>query len=144
MVSLAIETGRSIHEDYGPGLFEAVYESILCHRLQSFGLGVERQKIVPVIVDGLSIRQGFRADLIVEEALLIELKSLERLRPLHGKQGLTYLRLLDLPVGLLMNFGGETLDEGLRRVENRRASPCPAGQPLPLPLSPSDVRHSLS
>ena len=80
---------------------------------------VERQKLVPIRFEGLVIDGGFRADLLVEGKLLIELKSVEKFSPVHAKQVLTYLRFLDLPVGLLMNFGADTFREGLRRVVNQ-------------------------
>ncbi|WP_353204355.1 GxxExxY protein [Sphingomonas sp.] len=75
-----------------------------------------------IVIDGVAIENGFRADLVVENALLIALKSIDRLSAVHAKQGLTYLRFLDLPLGLLMNFGGETFKEGLRRVVNQHGS----------------------
>ena len=84
---------------------------------------VERQKPVPIRIDGLLIDGGFRADLLIEGRLLIELKSVERLTAVHSKQVLTYLRFLELPVGLLMNFGGETFKEGLKRIVNRYSAP---------------------
>ena len=81
-------------------------------------LKVERQKPIPIIVDGIKFNEGFRADLLVNELLLIELKSVETFLPVHAKQLLTYLRLLDLPVGFLINFGGETFKEGVKRILN--------------------------
>ena len=83
---------------------------------------VERQKTIAIRFDGVQVDAGFRADLIVEGALLIELKSIDRLAPVHGKPVLTYLRFLELPVGLLMNFGGETFKEGLRRIVNNHVN----------------------
>lgn len=77
--------------------------------------------MIPIVVDGLQIEQGFRADVIVENTLLIEIKSVDRLAPVHAKQVLTYLRFLDLRLGLLMNFGGETLKDGLKRIVNNYA-----------------------
>ena len=82
---------------------------------------VERQKIIPIRFEGLTIVEGFRADLIVGGCLLIELKSVERLAPVHGKQVLTYLRFLGLPLGLLMNFGADAFREGLRCIVNGHA-----------------------
>src|SRR3546814_20201199 len=82
------------------------------------GARVERQKPIPIRYDGLELPEGFRADLLIEGRLLVELKSVERIAPLHGKQVLTYLRLLDLPLGLLINFGGATFREGVRRIAN--------------------------
>lgn len=119
--SIAIDCGLQIHRRLGPGLLESAYEAVLVHVLERRGLTVERQKLVAIRYDELVVEAGFRADLVVEDVLLIELKSVERLAPVHGKQVLTYLRLLDLRLGLLMNFGGETLKEGLRRIVNNHA-----------------------
>ena len=86
--------------------------------LKRAGLAVERQKILPIRWDGIALDEGFRADLLVEGRSLVELKSVEALSRVHGKQVLTYLRLLALPLGLLMNFGGATFKEGIRRISN--------------------------
>ena len=115
---IAIDCGLNIHRRIGPGLLESAYESVLAHALEKRGLRVARQKLISIRFDGMIIDAGFRADLIVEDLLLIELKSIDRLAPVHGKQVLTYLRFLELPVGLLMNFGGETFKEGLKRIVN--------------------------
>ena len=84
-------------------------------------MNVERQKPLPIVFDGMALAEGFRVDLLVEGQLIIEVKSVERLSPLHSKQLLTYLRLAKQPVGLLMNFGAETFKEGLRRIVNGAA-----------------------
>lgn len=118
VAATAVDCGLRIHRELGPGLLESAYEAVLAHALQQRGLAVERQKLIPISFEGLIVEGGFRADLLVEGALLIELKSIERLAPIHGKQVLTYLRFLDLSLGLLMNFGGETFKEGLRRIVN--------------------------
>ena len=123
LATIAIDCGLKVHQRIGPGLLESAYEIVLAHALEQRGLSVERQKLVPIRVDAVLIDGGFRADLLIEGKLLIELKSVERLTGVHGKQVLTYLRFLDLPVGLLMNFGGETFKEGLKRVVNRYAAP---------------------
>lgn len=123
IATIAIDCGLKIHQQLGPGLLESAYEAVLAHSLEQRGLRVERQKLIPITFEGLTIEGGFRADILVEKKLLIELKSIDRLAPVHGKQVLTYLRFLELPVGLLMNFGGETFKEGLRRiVTNHTAS----------------------
>ncbi len=90
----------------------------MAHGLAKRGLAVERQRPVPIHYDGVTVDEGFRLDLLVEGKLLIELKSVERLAPVHGKQVLTYLRLMDLSLGLLMNFGAPTFREGLKRIVN--------------------------
>jgi len=116
LASVAIDCAVALHRQLGPGLLESVYELVLTEKLRRAGLGVERQKAVPIEIDGLCIADAFRIDLLVEDKLIIEIKSIERLAPIHTKQVLTYLRLMKLPLGLLMNFGQETLRDGLRRV----------------------------
>lgn len=113
-----VDCAYHLHCEVGPGLLESVYETVLAKRLIERGFHVERQKAIPIVVDGLDFAEGFKADLLVEERLLVELKSVERLASVHGKQVLTYLRLLKLPLGLLINFGGATLKEGIRRIVN--------------------------
>jgi GxxExxY protein len=118
LASIAIDCGLKAHQRLGPGLLETAYERILAHKLSMRGLSVETQVLMPIEVDGLTVDQGFRADILVERALLIEVKSIEKLAPVHGKQVLTYLRFMNLPLGLLMNFSGMTFREGLRRIVN--------------------------
>ena len=113
-----IDAAIRIHRDLGPGLLESVYHAVLARALEKRGLHVERQPVVRFEYDGLVFDEGFRADLLVDHDVIVELKSVERLAPVHGKQLLTYLRLMNKPVGLLINFGGNTLKEGLRRVVN--------------------------
>ena len=113
-----IDCGFHIHNQLGPGLLESVYEAVLAQSLTQAGLSIERQKIVPIVFNGLVIQEGFRADLIVEGRLIIEIKSVDKLAGIHGKQLLTYLRLMNLPLGLLMNFSQELYKDGLRRVSN--------------------------
>ena len=114
VATIAVDCGFRIHRDLGPGLLESVYEAVLADRLRRSGLAVERQRPISFSYEGVVFNEGFRADLLVEGALIIELKSVERLAPVHGKQLLTYLRLAGQPLGLLMNFGAETFKEGLR------------------------------
>lgn len=118
IASIAVDCGFQIHEGLGPGLLESVYEAVLAQGLARHGLSVERQKPIPIRFHNLIIDEGFRADLLVEGVLLIELKCTERFAPVHGKQLLTYLRLMNLPLGLLMNFGAATFREGIKRVVN--------------------------
>ena len=115
---IAIDIGLGVHRTLGPGLFESVYEAVLAMELSQAGLSVVRQAPVTVQYDDVPLGDGFRVDLLIEDRLVIEVKSIERLSPLHNKQLLTYLRLLDQPLGLLMNFGGETFRDGLRRIVN--------------------------
>lgn len=117
----ALKAGLEIHRDLGPGLLESAYEALMEASLTRQGLQVERQKAISLTFREVKLDDAFRADLIVEGTLLIELKSVERIAPVHGKQVLTYLRLLDLPLGLLLNFGAPTLKEGARRILNPRA-----------------------
>ena len=113
-----IDAAICIHRGLGPGLLEMVYEAILAKELERRGLTVERQKVVPFEYDGMHFDEGLRVDLLVDGRVVVELKSVERVAPVHGKQLLTYLRLLKLPLGLLINFGGATLREGVQRVVN--------------------------
>ena len=110
-----------IHKKLGPGLLESVYEAVLYKKLKQEGLFVERQKPVDFVFEGISFQEGFRVDLLVEKTVVVELKSVEKTAPVHSKQILTYLRLLNLEVGLLINFGGATLKEGLERIVNNYA-----------------------
>lgn len=116
-----VDCGFAIHRDLGPGLLESVYESLLAQSLERGGLRIARQKAISFEYNGLRLDEAFRADLLVEDQLLLELKSIEKLAPVHTKQTLTYLRLMDLPLGLLMNFGAATFKEGIQRVLNKRA-----------------------
>lgn len=116
--ALVVDTAFHLHKDLGPGLLESVYEAVLAKALENRGLRVERQKPVPIKYEGLQFDEGFRADLLVESSLLVELKSVEEFVPVHGKQVLTYLRLLSLPLGLLINFGAKTFKDGIKRIVN--------------------------
>ena len=118
LATVAVDCGFKLHERLGPGLLESVYEAILFESLARRGLSVERQKSITICFDDFVINEGFRADLLVEGILLIELKSVERIAAVHGKQVLTYLRLMNLPLGLLMNFGAATFREGIKRIVN--------------------------
>ncbi len=122
-----VDAAMKIHIDLGPGLLESVYEMVLAKALQKRGFHVERQKVIRFEYDGIVFEEGFRADLLVESQVIVELKSVEKLIPVHSKQLLTYLRLMNLSVGFLINFGGATLSEGLHRIVNK----------LPAAASPS-------
>ena len=113
-----LDVALRLHRELGPGLLESVYEALLAARLERMGYAVQRQVPISVEFDGIRLEAAFRADLIVDGRLLVEVKSVEHLMPVHGKQVLTYLRLMKQPVGLLINFGGETLKEGVRRIVN--------------------------
>ena len=114
----AIDCGYHLHRRLGPDLFESVYETLLADAISKRGLAVERQRLIDIEFDGLKIPGAFKVDLLVEGVLLIELKSVERATPVHLKQALTYLRLMGLPLGLVMNFGEARFGDGLKRVVN--------------------------
>ena len=114
----AVDCGFKIHSELGPGLLESVYEGLLSRMLEKRGLRVERQKPITFEFDGVTYDDAFRTDILVEDALLIEVKSVERTAPVHIKQVLTYLRLTKLPLGLLMTFGMATFKEGVQRIAN--------------------------
>jgi iron complex transport system substrate-binding protein len=118
ITSEIIKASIQIHKDLGPGLLESVYEAVLEKELLKNGLVVERQKPISFDYDGIHFTDGFKVDLLVENRVVVELKSIEKLAPVHSKQLLTYLRLLQLRVGLLINFGAPTIKEGLQRVIN--------------------------
>jgi GxxExxY protein len=120
LARIAVDCGFKLHDALGPGLLESVYEACLFHSLAKRGLYVEKQVAVPIIFDGMVLQEAFRADLVVEGRLLIELKSTEQHAPVHAKQVITYLRLMNLPLGLLMNFGAPTFKQGCRRLINNR------------------------
>ncbi len=119
---IVVDCGYHLHRELGPGLLESVYEVVLAKMLVERGLSVRRQVPVPIAVMGMKFDEGFRADSLVEDVLLVELKSVENLAPVHAKQVLTYLRLLNLPLGLLINFGAATFKEGVKRIVNGEQS----------------------
>jgi GxxExxY protein len=121
LAAIAIDIGMGIHKEIGPGLYESVYEAVLEHRLVRAGVAVERQKPIAISVDGLTLPDAFRADLLLEGSLLIELKSSPKNTPLYIRQTLTYCRLINQPFGLIFNFGCETFKDGLYRVINSHA-----------------------
>ncbi|MCL4741657.1 MAG: GxxExxY protein [Phycisphaerales bacterium] len=111
-----VDAAMAVHKGLGPGLLESVYQAALVHELRKKGLGVVAEAPVPVAWDGVVLEAGFRADLIVDDLVIVELKSVETVAPVHKKQLLTYLRLADKRVGLLINFGAELLKSGITRV----------------------------
>ncbi|MBO6526259.1 GxxExxY protein [Erythrobacter sp.] len=118
LTGAVIEECIRIHRELGPGLLESVYETVLAGSLQRRGLKVDRQVPVDIHYDGLTFSKAFRVDLRIDGVLLLEIKSVEKLSNLHAKQLLTYLRLTDSRLGLLLNFSGETMKERIRRVIN--------------------------
>ena len=125
LASVAVDCGLRVHRQLGPGLLESVYEVLLAAQISRDGIAVERQVPISIEVDGFIFKDAFRADLVIGGTLLVEVKSLEKLSPVHAKQMLTYLRLKKSPLGLLMNFGGATFKEGLKRVVNDYRAPYP-------------------
>jgi GxxExxY protein len=122
LIRKVVDQGYGLHRDIGPGLLESVYEAVLADRLRDLGCHVETQKSLDIDIDGRTYHGAFRADLIVNQSLLIELKSVESLNAVHIKQTLTYIRLLGFPLGLLMNFGAATYKENIRRIMNDKIS----------------------
>ncbi len=118
LARIVIDQGYKLHKDTGPGLLESVYEAILSDRLRGIGLHVDGQVSIDINIDGKTYANAFRVDLIINNSLLIEIKSVSLLQPVHIKQTLTYIRLLNMPLGLLFNFGGATFKEGVRRIMN--------------------------
>ena len=118
VTSNVIGAAMDIHREIGPGLLESVYEAILAGQLARLGYVVEVQKALGFSYEDMEFHAAFKIDLFVDSRLVVELKSVERLQPVHSKQLLTYLRLMKLPVGLLVNFGCDTLKEGIKRVVN--------------------------
>lgn len=118
LATIAVDCGFKLHDALGPGLLESVYEACLAKSLVDRGLSVERQKVVPIRFAGIVLDEAFRADIVVDGSLLIEVKSTDGFAAVHGKQVLTYLRLMELPLGLLMNFGARSFRDGVRRIAN--------------------------
>jgi GxxExxY protein len=116
---IILDSAMKVHRILGPGLLESVYEAVLAHELASRNLRVQRQVPVRVVYEGVEISEGFRADMIVEAKVIIELKSIEQVAPVHQKQLLTYLRLCDLHLGLLINFNVYLLKDGFHRVVDK-------------------------
>jgi GxxExxY protein len=110
-----------IHNELGPGLFESVYEGVLMHELSSRGLIVQRQIGIPVVYQGLKFEDGFRADLVVNRAVIVEIKSVEQLAPVHFKQVITYLKLSGIRNGILVNFNVDLIKKGFHRIFNNHA-----------------------
>ena len=120
LATTVLNCGLQLHREIGPGLLESVYEDVLADRLKLHGLKIDRQQPINIILDGKTYPQAFRFDILVDEILLVEIKSVERMGPIHVSQTLTYIRLMNLPLGLLLNFGNETFKQGIRRIVNDR------------------------
>ena len=115
---IILDTSFRIHSELGPGLLESVYEEILTYELCKAGLFVERQKGIPVYWNENKMDLGFRADIIVDNKVIIEIKSIETIAPVHQKQVLTYLKITGIKLGLLINFNESLLKDGIQRIVN--------------------------
>ena len=113
-----VDAAVKIHKELGPGLLESVYETVIAGSLMRRGYKVDRQVPVDICYDGMAFEAAFRADIMIDDSQIVEIKSVERLNGAHAKQLLTYLRLMKQPLGLLLNFSGETMKEGIRRLVN--------------------------
>ncbi len=117
--TIIVDACYRIHTELGAGLFESVYEEILTFEFKEMGLYIERQKAIPVIWKSIKMEEGFRADLIIERKVIIEIKSIETILPVHKKQLLTYLKLTGLKLGLLVNFNEALIKDGITRIVNK-------------------------
>jgi len=118
-----VDAAFQIHSRLGPGLFESVYETVLAHELQKRGLRVARQVSIPIRYDDLVFKDAFRLDLLVDDLVIVELKSIEQLAPVHKKQVITYLKLAEKRLGLLINFGEILIKDGIVRLVNGLTDP---------------------
>ena len=118
LAKTAVNIAYKVHVRYGAGLFESVYEEILCYELEKLRLSVARQKPIPVVHESIKLNAGFRADIIIENKLLLEIKSIESVALVHYKQVQTYLKLTGLKLGLLINFNVAYLRDGIKRIIN--------------------------
>lgn len=130
---LIVDAAYHVHVKLGPGLLESVYEAVPAYELKKRGLIVARQQPIPIVYDNIQFDEGFRADLLVNEIVIIELKSVEVIHPVHKKQLLTYLRLADRSLGLLINFGEALIKDGITRIANK----MPDGTSRPRTFFPS-------
>jgi len=118
IASIAVDAAYTIHLALGPGLLESVYQLALVYELKKRELDVEVEVPIPISYDGVHLGEGFRADIIIEGKVILELKSVEKVAPVHKKQLLTYLKLADKRLGLLINFGAPLIKQGITRIAN--------------------------
>lgn len=119
IATLALDICFKIHKQYGPGLFESVYEEIFCHEWAKTGISYKRQQGIPLVHEEIKMDIGFRADVILNDKVIIEIKSIEALADIHFKQVLTYLKLTNLKLGILINFNVVFLKDGIKRIVNK-------------------------
>jgi GxxExxY protein len=130
IIGAAIE----VHRLLGPGLLESTYEECLCHELALLGIPFERQVPLPIVYKSLTLLRAYKPDLLVDQAVIVELKTVEKILPVHEAQTLTYLRLSGLERGLLLNFNSVPLKAGIRRLNKTNSSPVsPVSPPFPFP-----------
>jgi GxxExxY protein len=118
LASVAVDACLAVHRELGPGLLESAYETCLARELELRDVSFQRQCEVPLLYKGVSVAAGFRADIIIENVLILELKAVDSLLPIHEAQLITYLKLMDLPLGMLVNFNVPLVREGIQRVLN--------------------------
>lgn len=118
LAKIVVDAAFHVHNELGPGLLESAYEAVLAHELAARGLHIERQKLLPLVWRGIVVEDSYRADIVVEKKLVLELKSVEALIPVHKKQLLTYLKVGSFKLGLLINFGSPLFKDGIKRVIN--------------------------
>jgi GxxExxY protein len=118
IATMVVDKCLLIHRKWGPGLFESVYEEVLAYELEKSGLRVEKQKIIEVVYDDIKMDKGFKADIIIENKVILELKAVEHILPVHQKQLLTYLKLTEMKLGLLINFNVALIKNGIQRIVN--------------------------
>jgi GxxExxY protein len=119
IAKLVVDTCFKIHYKYGPGLFETVYEEIFCYEWTKTGIPFTRQQAIPLVHEEIKLEIGFRADVIIDKKVVVELKSIEILAPVHYKQVQTYLKLTDIKLGLLINFNVNLIKDGIHRIVNK-------------------------
>ena len=118
IAKLVVNSAFNVHVNLGPGLLESVYEAVLAYELEKLGCQVIHQQAIPVVYESIQLDVGFRADLIVNDKVIIEIKSIEAVAPVHKKQLLTYLRLTNKKLGLLINFNVDLIRDGITRLVN--------------------------
>ena len=119
IATLALDICFNIHRMYGPGLFESVYEDVFCHEWAKTGIPFKRQQGIPLVHESIRLKAAFRADVILDDKVILEIKSIERLEDRHFMQVTTYLKLTNLKLGLLINFNVALLKNGIKRIANK-------------------------
>ena len=118
IATMIVDASYKVHKTLGPGLLESAYEAVLAYELGQRDAVVSRQHVIPVVYESVRLEEGYRADLVVNGKVIVELKSVEKIVPVHKKQLLTYLKLANMRLGLLINFGDNLIKDGITRVVN--------------------------